>query len=213
MIKTARLGIDQMTDDQGTHLHVARLVQLKAWAEEIELTEDRLTFSVLEGPDPGQAIIDYATQNHADHILMGARGHSTARRYLGSVSAQVVAEAACSVTVVRLREGQARCRWRKSRRQGREQDGPSGADRISPASPARCGRRPDLPTPATVLQASGARRRQKDDAFIVCLLVLLSSLPLATRCPATQPVAIQRHMVEYFKSARWADGRRRYQIG
>ncbi len=107
VIKTARLGIDQMTDGQGNHLHVARLVQLKAWAEEIELTEDRLTFSVLEGPDPGQAIIDYATQNHADHILMGARGHSTARRYLGSVSAQVVAEAACSVTVVRLREGQA----------------------------------------------------------------------------------------------------------
>ena len=107
VIKTARLGIDQMTDDHGNNLHVARLVQLKAWAEEIELTEDRLTFSVLEGPDPGQAIIDYATQNHADHILMGARGHSTARRYLGSVSAQVVAEAACSVTVVRLREGQA----------------------------------------------------------------------------------------------------------
>ena len=107
VIKTARLGIDQMTDDRGNNLHVARLVQLKAWAEEIELTEDRLTFSVLEGPDPGQAIIDYATQNNADHILMGARGHSTTRRYLGSVSAQVVAEAACSVTVVRLRGGQA----------------------------------------------------------------------------------------------------------
>ena len=30
---------------------------------------------------------------------MGARGHSTARRYLGSVSSQVVAEAPCSVTV------------------------------------------------------------------------------------------------------------------
>ncbi len=102
VIKTARLGIDQMTDDQGNNLHVMRLVQLRSWAEEIGAGEDRLTCAVLEGPDPGQAIIDYATQNHADHIVMGARGHSTARRYLGSVSAQVVAEAACSVTVVRL---------------------------------------------------------------------------------------------------------------
>ncbi len=104
VIKTARLGLDQGIDDQGNNIHVMRLVQLKHWAEEIDLPEDRLTWSVLEGPDPGQAIIDYASKNNADHIVMGARGHSTARRYLGSVSAQVVAEAACSVTVVRLRE-------------------------------------------------------------------------------------------------------------
>ncbi|MCB6177129.1 bifunctional serine/threonine-protein kinase/universal stress protein [Rhodobacter sp. Har01] len=104
VIKTARIGIDQGTDDQGNNLHVVRLVQLKHWAEEIELPDDRLTFAVLEGSDPGQAILDYATANHADHIIMGARGHSTTRRYLGSVSAQVVAEAHCSVTVIRLPE-------------------------------------------------------------------------------------------------------------
>jgi eukaryotic-like serine/threonine-protein kinase len=104
VIKTARLGIDQGTDDQGNNVHVMRLVALKAWAEGIDLPDHRLTYSVLEGPDPAQAILDYATANHVDHILMGARGHSTARRYLGSVSAQVVAEAHCSVTVIRLPE-------------------------------------------------------------------------------------------------------------
>jgi eukaryotic-like serine/threonine-protein kinase len=104
VIRTARLGIDQGTDDQGNNLHVARLVALKGWAESIDLPDHRLTCTVLEGPDPGQAILDYATANHVDHILMGARGHSTARRYLGSVSAQVVAEAHCSVTVIRLPE-------------------------------------------------------------------------------------------------------------
>jgi len=83
---------------------VLRLVKLKAWAAGIELPDHRLTYTVLEGPDPGQAIIDYATANHVDHIMMGARGHSTARRYLGSVSAQVVAEAHCSVTVIRTAE-------------------------------------------------------------------------------------------------------------
>lgn len=105
VIKTARIGIDSITDDDGTHLHVARLVSLRAWADVLDLPQERLTFTVLESPDPGSAIIDYATHNNVDHILMGARGHSSTRRYLGSVSSQVVAEAPCSVTVIRLPEG------------------------------------------------------------------------------------------------------------
>ncbi len=107
VIRTARIGIDQGTDDAGNNLHVMRLVALRAWGQGIKLPEERLTFAVLEGPDPGQVIIGYATANHVSHIVMGARGHSTARRYLGSVSAQVVAEASCSVTVVRLPEQRA----------------------------------------------------------------------------------------------------------
>ena len=104
VIKTARIGLDQTTDDAGNNLHVMRLVALKSWADGIDLTDDRLTYTVLENADPAAAIIDHATTNRADHILMGARGHSTARRFLGSVSAKVVAEADCSVTVIRLRE-------------------------------------------------------------------------------------------------------------
>ena len=56
---------------------------------------------MLEAPDPAAAIIDFATRNGADHIVMGARASSALRRYLGSVSAQVVAESPCTVTVVR----------------------------------------------------------------------------------------------------------------
>jgi non-specific serine/threonine protein kinase/protein-serine/threonine kinase len=104
VLKTARIGIDQVTDDAGNNLHVVRLVALRAWALRIDLPEDRLTYAVLEGPDAAPAIIDYATANHASHIVLGARSHSTARRYLGSVSAKVVAEANCSVTVIRLSE-------------------------------------------------------------------------------------------------------------
>jgi eukaryotic-like serine/threonine-protein kinase len=105
VIKTARIGIDNITDEDGTHLHVARLVSLRAWADVLDLPQERLTFTVLENPDPGSAIIDYAGHNNVDHIMMGARGHSSTRRYLGSVSSQVVAEAPCSVTVIRLPEG------------------------------------------------------------------------------------------------------------
>ena len=101
VIKTAVLGIDQTTDEAGENLHVARLVALRAWARGLDLAEAQLTFTVLEGSDPGAVIIGHAVQVGADHILMGARGHSTTRRYLGSVSSQVVAEAPCSVTVIR----------------------------------------------------------------------------------------------------------------
>ncbi|MEO8244128.1 MAG: bifunctional serine/threonine-protein kinase/universal stress protein [bacterium] len=101
VIKSAVLGLDQTTDDAGENLHVVRLVALRAWGAGLDLAEAQLTFSVLESSDPAAAIIDHAAQMRADHILMGARGHSTTRRYLGSVSAHVVAEAACSVTVIR----------------------------------------------------------------------------------------------------------------
>lgn len=102
VLKTAVMGIDSGTDDQGNNLHVSRLIALRAWAAGLDLPEHRLTFSVLEGPVPAQVLIDYATNNPVSHILMGARGHSTRRRYLGSVSSQVVAEAPCSVTVIRI---------------------------------------------------------------------------------------------------------------
>ena len=59
------------------------------------------TFHVLEAPDPALAIVEFAERTRVDHIVMGARGHSALRRYLGSVSSQVVAQAPCTVTVVR----------------------------------------------------------------------------------------------------------------
>ncbi|MBL4927493.1 serine/threonine protein kinase [Fuscibacter oryzae] len=104
VIKTARIGIDQTIDEYGNNLHVVRLVALKGWAEGIDLTDDRLTYTILENPDPASAVLDHALAVQADHIMMGARGHSTTRRFLGSVSARVVAEAHCSVTVIRLPE-------------------------------------------------------------------------------------------------------------
>ncbi|MCF1707875.1 bifunctional serine/threonine-protein kinase/universal stress protein [Tabrizicola sp. J26] len=102
VIKTARIGLDPTTTDDGENIHVARLVTLKAWAEKLDLPEERLTYTILEHSDPGRALLDYAANNHVDHILMGARGHSSTRRFLGSVSSQVIAEAPCSATVIRL---------------------------------------------------------------------------------------------------------------
>jgi len=65
------------------------------------LDESRLTVHVLEAIDPAAAILEFAEANHVDHIVIGARQNSFKRTLLGSVSAKVAAEAACTVTVVR----------------------------------------------------------------------------------------------------------------
>lgn len=105
VMKTARIGMDTLVDDSGQSVHVGLLVGLKHWARPIEqalaLDDGRLTFHVLEAPDTASALVEFAERNQVDHIVMGARASSGLRRYLGSVSSQVVAQAQCTVTVVR----------------------------------------------------------------------------------------------------------------
>lgn len=99
--KTNRIGMDVTVDKQGQNLHVKNLVGLKHWARPLNIADEKITFHVLEAPDAAAAIIDYARVNDVDHIVIGSRGSSTLRRYLGSVSSQVVAQADCTVTVVK----------------------------------------------------------------------------------------------------------------
>ncbi|MDO8281466.1 MAG: bifunctional serine/threonine-protein kinase/universal stress protein [Thermodesulfovibrionia bacterium] len=99
--KTPLVGIDLGVDEAGRNLHVKSLIELKHWARGLEIPADRISFHVLEFPDPAAALVNYAASNHVDHIIIGARGSSAMRRFLGSVSSRVVAEAPCSVTVVR----------------------------------------------------------------------------------------------------------------
>jgi nucleotide-binding universal stress UspA family protein len=101
VLKTSRIGVDLQVDMEGRSLHVQRLVELKHWARPLRWAPDRVTFHVLQAPDAAHALVDHARNNHVDHIVIGARASSTLRRYLGSVSAHVVAEAPCTVTVFR----------------------------------------------------------------------------------------------------------------
>jgi len=101
VLKTSRIALDSNVDAEGRNLHVQRLVELKHWARGLETAAEMVTFHVLESPDAANAIIEYAQNNDVDHIVMGARASSAVRRILGSVSSRVVAEAACTVTVVR----------------------------------------------------------------------------------------------------------------
>jgi eukaryotic-like serine/threonine-protein kinase len=101
VMKSSVMKPDPMQDAHGRNPHLQRLIELKHWARVFPIAQNRVTFHVFESPDAATAIVDYACNTRVDHIVIGARGSSTLRRFLGSVSAKVVAEAPCTVTVVR----------------------------------------------------------------------------------------------------------------
>jgi nucleotide-binding universal stress UspA family protein len=103
VFKLGRITLDQTVDDQGRNIHLQRLVELRHWAEPLALEEGRISFHVLQSPDPAGAILQYVSANHVDHVVIGARASSLRRTLLGSVSSQVAAQAPCTVTVVRSR--------------------------------------------------------------------------------------------------------------
>jgi serine/threonine protein kinase len=108
VLKTHRIATDSHLDEAGRNVHVQKLVALKHWARPLfagtraSVAEERVTCHVLEAPDPAAALLDYAQTNKVDHIVIGSRGAGSMRRYLGSVSAAVAAQAPCSVTIVRI---------------------------------------------------------------------------------------------------------------
>lgn len=105
VLRTSRVAIDDYEDAEGRNLHLQRLIELKHWSQALGIDPARVTHHVLEGVDPAALLVDYARNNRVDHIVIGARGSSALRQYLGSVSAEVVARAPCSVTVVRRLAG------------------------------------------------------------------------------------------------------------
>jgi nucleotide-binding universal stress UspA family protein len=105
VIKTSRMQLDEIGDAEGRTAHLQRLAELKHWAQPLNLPEDRITYHVFEATDPASVLLDYVRDNMVDHLIVGARASSLLRRYLGSVSSKIVAEAFCTVTVVRPPRG------------------------------------------------------------------------------------------------------------
>ena len=90
-------------EETATGRHIKHLIDLRRWAKPLDLPEERLTYHVLESEKPAAALIDYARMNDVDQILIGAARNGAPTRLFPGVTAQVVAEAPCSVTVVRPR--------------------------------------------------------------------------------------------------------------
>lgn len=103
VLKTEIIGQDRFGDEEGRSLYVTRLVALKDWARPLNLPVETVSFHVIEALGTANAILHYASHNDVSHIIIGARASSALRRHLGSVSTEVVAEALCSVSVVRVK--------------------------------------------------------------------------------------------------------------
>ena len=97
-------GIEDITElvkrEHPTHVH--RQMELRHWMAPLNIPASRTNFQVVEGHIANE-IIAYSNYHVIDNIVIGARGSSTLRRFMGSVSTRVVAEAPCTVTVVRTR--------------------------------------------------------------------------------------------------------------
>jgi nucleotide-binding universal stress UspA family protein len=103
VLRANRVMPDSTLDTAGRNKHALRLAELRGWAEPMRLPEGGVTFHVLEAVSPAAALLEYATVNPVDHIVLGARCRSARRKLLGSVSGEVAAQAPCTVTVVRSR--------------------------------------------------------------------------------------------------------------
>lgn len=97
IMATSLIAIDENVDAQGENIHVQRLVELRQWAAPLLLPKGKITYHLLESRHPATAILDFARTNKVDHIIIGASGGSAVAR----ITAQISAEAPCTVTVVR----------------------------------------------------------------------------------------------------------------
>ena len=97
-------GLADVRDEApATERHIKRLVELRRWARPLDAREECLTYHVLESDKPARALIEFASMNEVDQVLIGSpRGGSPSSSF-GGVCAQVVADVPCSVTVVRPR--------------------------------------------------------------------------------------------------------------
>lgn len=104
VLKQGVLTLDETLDAQGRNKHVQRLIELRHWAESLSLEEGRISFHVLESPQPAAAILNYLQANPVDHVVIGARAGSPRRSLLGSVATEIATNAPCTVTLVRIRK-------------------------------------------------------------------------------------------------------------
>lgn len=87
-----------------TGRHIRRLIMLRQWTKSLQLPEERVTHHVLESAKPATALLDYASVNDVEQIVIGAPRRAARALRSGGISKQIVADATCSVTVVRPRQ-------------------------------------------------------------------------------------------------------------
>ena len=104
VMQTSLIAIDDNVDAAGDNIHVRRIAELRHWAAPLELPRGKITYHLVESRSVAAGILDFARSNAVDHLIIGAPnvGGPAASR----LSAQITADAPCTVTVVRLSGGE-----------------------------------------------------------------------------------------------------------
>jgi len=97
VMQTSLMSIEDKVDAEGDNIHVKRLADLRAWAQPLDLPRAKVTYHLVETRNVVAGIIDFARSNAVDHLVIGAPAAGGSTR----ITAQITAEAPCSVTVVR----------------------------------------------------------------------------------------------------------------
>jgi nucleotide-binding universal stress UspA family protein len=86
----------------GQDVQVEHRIRLRHWLAPLAVEPERVSLHVLEAPNPGAALVEFAGRNNVDVIVLGAPGpDERALAWWRSVASTVTASAACSVHVVR----------------------------------------------------------------------------------------------------------------
>ncbi len=102
VVRGGQAGEGAVLAESESGRQLEHLSRLRRWVEPLGLPPERVSLHVLEAFDAAAAIVDAASRNHADLIVLGAPGPN--EKVLGwwrSVASGVTAAAPCSVYVVR----------------------------------------------------------------------------------------------------------------
>lgn len=96
---SSETGQEANTASGEARIHLAQLMQ---WAKPLYLSDDKVSFHVLESTAPGSRLIEFAQDNAVDVIVIGA-SHKIPAKVVPwrTVMTKIVEEAPCSVFVVR----------------------------------------------------------------------------------------------------------------
>ena len=99
VMQTSLIAIDENVDAAGNNIHVQRIAELRRWAEPLQLPRAKITYHLVEARSVAAGIIDFAQSNQVDHLVIG--GPVVSGLSASKLTAQIIAGAPCTVTVVR----------------------------------------------------------------------------------------------------------------
>jgi serine/threonine protein kinase len=88
---------------EATTTRIRELLVLRHWTEPLNVPPGQVTHQVIESLDPVEALLDYARRNAVDRMIVGAPPADAPLGSVGTVAIRLMADAPCTVTIVRPR--------------------------------------------------------------------------------------------------------------